>query len=95
MRLNEIDALDATRTWWVPAVVSPCRDWPGVPGSRKGARYLIDRATRRPSRDRFEAFDSQLSCQAWIVRHRASLTRTLPGAAVKAVPLDRWVLGLE
>ena len=29
MQRNQLDQLDATRTWWVPAVASPERDWAG------------------------------------------------------------------
>jgi hypothetical protein len=42
MRAAEVDTLDAARTWWVPAVRAPRRDWAGAPGCRRGARFLID-----------------------------------------------------
>ena len=95
MRRCEVDQLDATRTWWVPAVVSPQRDWPAVPGCRRGARFMVDRRTLRASRDEFEAFDSRLACLRWIMLHRSDLNRTLPGADVRPVALDRWLLGLD
>ena len=95
MHLNQLDQLDSTRTWWVPAVASPERDWAGAPGCRRGARVIIDPATLRPSRDAFETFDSRAGCLDWIMRHRAALNRNLPGASIRAVPLDRWLLGLD
>jgi hypothetical protein len=95
MRRCDVDRLDRARSWWVPTVVSPARDWPGAPGCRRGARFLVDSRTFRPSRDEFEPFESQLSCLHWIMRHRAELNRALPGARVRAVALDRWLLGLD
>ena len=95
MHLNEVDGLDSRTVWWVPAVVSPERDWPGAPGCRRGARYVVNRETLRASRDEFDPFDSRLSCLHWIMHHRADLNRTLPGATIRAVRLDRWLLGLE
>lgn len=95
MRRSDVEGLDPGRTYWVPALVSPDRDWAGAPGCRKGARFMVDPRTLRPSRDEFEAFDSRLGCLSWILRHRDRLNRTLPGARVIAVPLDRWLLGLD
>ena len=95
MHRADIGRLDPARIYWVPAVVAPCRNWPGAPGCRRGARFMVDRATLRPSRDQFDAFDSELRCLEWIMRHRAELNRTVPGAKVRAVPLDRWLLGLD
>ena len=95
MHRREIDSLDARRAYWVPAVVSPARDWPGAPGCRRGARFLVDSATLRASRDEFGTFDSQLGCLEWIMTHRADLHRALPGAPIRAVRLDRWLLGLD
>ena len=95
MHRNQIEGLDSRRTWWVPAVSSPQRDWAGAPGCRRGARFLVDGDTLRASRDAFTTFDSELDCLEWIMRHRAHLNRTLPGAKVRAVPLDRWLLGLD
>ena len=91
----EIEGLDPTRTYWVPAVVSPERDWAGAPGCCKGARFMVNQETLRASRDEFETFDSELSCLHWIMRHRSDLNRTLPNARVRAVPLNRWLLGLD
>ena len=56
---------------------------------------MVDGRTLRPSRDQFEAFESELHCLSWIMRNRAQLNRTLPQARVRAVALDRWLLGLE
>jgi hypothetical protein len=95
MHRRELDCLEPTRTHWVAAVVSPASDWAGAPGCRRGARYLIDPDTFRASRDAFCPFDSRAHCLEWIMHHRAELNRTLPGAAIRAVPLDRWLLGLE
>jgi hypothetical protein len=95
MRSSEIGGLDSRRQYWVPAVVAPQRNWAGAPGCRRGARFLVEGRTFRPSRDEFEAFDSQQSCLRWIMRNRMQLNRTLVGAAIRAVPLDRWLLGLD
>jgi hypothetical protein len=95
MRRCEVDRLDPRRTYWVPAVASPERDWPGFPGCHRGARFLVDRDTMHASRDVFETFDTRASCLGWIMEHRADLNRTLPGATVRAVALDRWLLGLD
>lgn len=95
MHPSDVDGLDPTRTYWVPAVVSPQRDWPGVPGCRKGARFTVDRETLRATRGDYHPFDSELSCLQWIMQNRAGLNRSLPGARVRAVRLDRWLLGLE
>ncbi len=95
MQRCEVDGLDPTRTYWVPAVVAPRRDWSGAPGCRRGARFLIDGRTFRPNRDRFETFDSEFACLGWILRHRSRLNRTLGGIRIRAVPLDRWLLGLD
>ena len=95
MRRCDVDHLDSNRSYWVPAVVAPERDWVGAPGCRKGARYLVNCLTLQASRDEFEPFDSQLSCLSWIMRNREQLNRRLPGARIRAVPLKRWLLGLD
>ncbi|HEX8625168.1 MAG TPA: hypothetical protein VF782_08820 [Allosphingosinicella sp.] len=95
MRRSEIDRLDQTRQYWVPAVVAPERNWPASPGCRRGARFLVDGRTFRASREEFEPFDSEFACLGWIMRHRSQLNRTLCGVRIKAVPLDRWLLGLD
>lgn len=95
MHISDIESLDKGRTYWVPAVVSPGRNWTAAPGSHKGSRFLIDRQTQRPTRDEFEPFETELSCLHWIMRNRASLNRRLAGAPVRAVQLDRWLLGLD
>lgn len=95
MRSRDVDRLDSRRTYWVPAVVAPDRDWAAAPGCRRGARFIVERHSLRPCRDQFAAFGSRLSCLRWILRHRAQLNRALPGARVRAVALDRWLLGLD
>jgi hypothetical protein len=95
MHRRDVDGLMAGRTYWVPTVVAPVRDWTGAPGCHRGARYMVDRRTLRVTRDGFAAFASQVSCLRWIMRNRSDLNRTLPGARIRAVPLDRWLLGLE
>ena len=95
MHRCQVERLDSRRTYWVPAVVAPHRDWAGAPGCRGGARFIVDRWTLRATREKFAAFDSQLGCLRWIMRNRSQLNRTLPEARVRAVPLDRWLLGLE
>ena len=95
MHRSEVDRLDPTRTYWVPAVVAPGRDWAGAPGCRRGARFLVEGRTFRPSREEFDTFESELSCLSWIMLHRAELNHALPGVKVRPVPLDRWLLGLD
>jgi hypothetical protein len=95
MRRSEVERLDATRTWWVAAVVSPRRDWAGAPGCRKGARFLVDDGTFRASREQFATFESEFGCLGWIAHNRDRLSRALPGAAIRCVPLDQWLLGLD
>lgn len=95
MRRCEVDGLDPARQYWVPAVVAPRRDWSGAPGCRRGARFLVDGRTFRPTRDEFETFDSEFACLGWIRRNRFELSRTLAGARIRAVMLDRWLLGLD
>jgi hypothetical protein len=95
MQRREVDSLDPARTYWVPAVVAPQRNWAGSPGCRRGARFLVDGETLRPSRDRFETFDSEFACLGWIMRHRSQLNRSLCGVRIRAVALDRWLLGLD
>ncbi len=56
---------------------------------------MVNRDTLRPSRDEFETFDSELGCLQWIMRNRADLNQTLPGASIRPVRLDRWLLGLD
>lgn len=86
--------LDPTRTHWVPAVIAPQRDWPGAPGCRKGARYLIGRDSLRPTRAVTEPFDTRAECLRWIMEHRAELARNAPGAPIIPADLARWMLGL-
>lgn len=56
---------------------------------------MVNCLTLRASRDEFVPFDSELSCLRWIMRNRAHLNRTLPGARIRAARLDRWLLGLD
>ena len=95
MRRADVDTLDRHRGHWVPALVSPQRDWAGAPGCRKGARFLVDCDTMCASRDDFSTFETRLACLDWIMGHRADLNRSLPGATIRAVALDRWLLGLD
>ncbi len=95
MRRCDVDRLDPTRAYWVPAVVSPSRNWRGAEGCRRGSRFMVDPQTFQASRDEFETFDSESSCLQWIMLHRPQLNRNFPGAQVKAVRLDLWLLGLS
>ena len=95
MRRRDVERLDARRTYWVPSVVAPCRDWAAAPGCRPGARFLVDRHSLEANRDHFAAFGSRSSCLRWIMRHRIALSRALPDAQIRAVALDRWLLGLD
>jgi hypothetical protein len=95
MHRSEVHRLDQTRRYWVPAVVAPQRDWAGAPGCNRGARFVVDGRTLRASRDEFETFESELHCLKWIMKNRSQLNRALPRAQVRAVALDRWLLGLE
>lgn len=95
MNHAEAERLDARRTWWVPAVRAPRRDWPGMPGCRSGARFLIDEDNCRPARSHYPVFESRGACLQWIMAHRAELVRTAPGVPVTPVSLQRWLLGLD
>ena len=95
MHHSDVESLDATRVYWVPAVRAPTRDWTGAPGCRLGARFLIDERSCRPARGNYPLFDSRGECLQWIMAHRHELARTAPGAAIKAVPLAQWLLGLD
>jgi hypothetical protein len=95
MKRAEVEALDASRTWWVPSVRAPERDWAGAPGCRRGARFLIDEESYRPARDNYPCFESRALCLEWIMAHRSELSRTAPGAAVAPADLARWLLGLS
>ena len=64
-------------------------------GCKRGARYLVHPDDLTPTRDDFTPFNSRLECLNWIMLRRSDLTRALPGAMVRAVRLDRWLLGLE
>ena len=94
MNHSEVEALDSARTWWVPAVRAPRRDWPGMPGCRRGARFLIEERSCRPGRADYPLFGSRGECLEWIMAHRAELARTAPGSPVTPVSLADWLLGL-
>ncbi|MGZ8281715.1 MAG: hypothetical protein ACXWUN_02040 [Allosphingosinicella sp.] len=87
--------LNPTRPHWVPSVVAPERDWSGMPGCRRGARFLIDRNNCRPARAGFPVFESRAECLRWIMAHRTELARNAPRAAIVPVDLARWMLGLN
>lgn len=55
---------------------------------------MVDAQTFQVTRDEFETFDSESSCLQWML-HRSHLNRNFPGAQVKAVRLDLWLLGLS
>ena len=76
-------------------MTAPARNWEGAPGCRRGARFLVDGDTLRPTRDHAVPFGTRCECLEWIMVHRSELTRTLPGAQVRPVSLARWMLGLE
>ena len=87
--------LDPNGPHWVPAVVAPRRDWPGMPGCRRGARFLIGERDLKPARDDVPAFASRADCLRWIMAHRSELARNAPGAPIVPVDLARWMLGLS
>jgi hypothetical protein len=95
MRRCDVDGLDPSHAYWVPAVVSPCPNWRGAEGCHRGSRFMVDTRTFQASRNEFEPFDSESSCLQWIMLHRSQLNREFPGAQVKAVRLDLWLLGLS
>lgn len=95
MKHADVESLDPARVWWVPAVCAPSRDWPGAPGCRRGARFLIEESSLRPGRGDFPLFESRGLCLEWIMAHRADLARTAPGANVSAVSLAHWLLGMS
>ncbi|MDF7774761.1 hypothetical protein P1X14_05865 [Sphingomonas sp. AOB5] len=95
MHRADVNLLDCNRTYWVPIVIAPCEDWKAAPGCYPGARFVVDRNTLGASRDEFATFASKFACLSWIMRHRSQLNRTLPGATISAVRLDRWLLGLD
>ena len=86
--------LDPTRPHWVPAVVAPKRDWEGMPGCRRGARFLISERALRPARAGYPAFETRAECLRWIMAHRSDINRNAPDAPVKPVDLAQWMLGL-
>lgn len=87
--------LDPTRPHWVPAVVAPRRDWAGMPGCRRGARFLIGEQDLRPAWTGFPAFDTRAECLRWIMANRAELAHNAPDATVVPVDLAHWMLGLS
>ena len=87
--------LDPAKTYWVPCVAAPERDWPGAPGCRRGARYLIDAESCCPSRGNYPLFSSRGECLEWIMSHRAQLARMAPRVPVRPVDLASWMLGMS
>lgn len=95
MDRQEVDRLDPAREHWVATVVAPSREWAGIRGCRRGSRYLVDPDTLGASTRRFEDFPCRAACLEWIMKNRAALHRTLPGAPVRPARLAHWLLGLE
>ena len=95
MHRDDVDRLDPSGAHWAAAVVAPVRDWSAAPGCRVHARFLVDGDCKRPSRSRFERFDSRSECLEWIMANRRELAERMPGAAVRPVPLANWLLGLS
>jgi hypothetical protein len=86
--------LDPTSAHWVPAVVAPRRNWAGMPGCRRGARFLIGEHALRPAHDDVPAFSTRADCLRWIMANRAALARNAPDAQIVPVDLAKWMLGL-
>ncbi|MBE9607030.1 hypothetical protein IAI18_19370 [Acetobacteraceae bacterium H6797] len=95
MHRRDVDRLDLSRTYWVPVLEAPQRDWAAAPGCREGARFIVNCATLRVSREEFEPFTSRLDCLQWIMQHRVELNCRFPGASIRVAQLDRWLLGLD
>ena len=87
--------LDPTRPHWVPAVVAPKRNWEGMPGCRRGARFLVSAGNLRPACAGYPVFDTRAECLRWIMAHRVELVHNAPDAAVVPVDLAQWMLGLS
>ncbi len=81
--------------YWVPAVESPARNWPGAPGCRRGARFLIVAESLRPGHSGFPAFNSRAECLRWIMSNQRAIATGAPDAHVHAARLDAWMLGLD
>ena len=94
MDRNQVDGLDPCRPHWAAAVEAPSRDWIAARGCRAHARFLVDGASKAPSRDQFALFDSRADCLAWIMANRRELSDHMPGATLHPVPLANWLLGL-
>lgn len=92
---SDLASLDSSRPHWVPAVSAPVRDWPGAPGCRRGARFLIDGQTLRPTRDGCPTFGTRAECLRWIMANRAALARNAPDARIVPVELAKWLLGMS
>jgi hypothetical protein len=87
----DLAALDPGTAYWVPAVEAPMRDWPPVPGCRRGARFLVSADGGLPALSGFPAFDSRAECLRWILAHQG----VIAGARVHAARLDAWILGID
>ena len=94
MHRDEVEMLDHRRPYWAAAVEAPSRDWVAAPGCRPHARFLIDGASKAPSRAQFELFESRADCLAWMMANRRELSEHMPGATIHPVPLASWLLGL-
>jgi hypothetical protein len=93
--ITDIAVLQPGTAYWVPAIEAPVRDWPGAPGCRRGARFLIDATRLRPSLSGFPAFESRSECLRWIMTHQRAIADTAPAAHVHAAQLDAWMLGID
>ncbi|KPF62283.1 hypothetical protein IP88_15210 [alpha proteobacterium AAP81b] len=95
MHRSQVNGLDPRTPHWAVAVEAPSRNWSAAPGCRAHARFLVDGDRKAPSHDQFEVFASRADCLAWIMANRRELADHMPGARVHAVPLDKWLLGIE
>lgn len=95
MHRSEVESLPPGQEVWVASVRAPMRDWSGAPGCRKAARFLVERRSKRASRETFATFDTRSECLQWVMRHRMTLNETLPAAQVTPALLDRWLLGID
>lgn len=93
--ISDLAALHPGTVYWVPAITAPVRDWAGAPGCRRGARFLVDATTLRPAHGHFPAFESRAECLRWIMEHQHAIHLHAPSAAIRAAPLDAWILGTD
>ena len=93
--VSNLATLQSGVAYWVAAITAPKRDWIGSPGCRRGARFLIDPTSFRPSHQLFAAFDSRSDCLRWIMAHRTEIEANAPAASPHAARLDAWMLGMD